>query len=163
MRPLAIDLFCATYKTHPAEYRAWSCMRTRCTNPKFIDWDLYGGRGIRVCDQWDSFANFFEDMGSKPSPRHSLDRRDSDGNYEPDNCRWATAKEQANNWKNRNKKFSLNGETLTESEWARRIGISRESLRDRINNGWSVEKALTTPPVRHRRRFPDGTFKATCN
>jgi len=161
--PLAIDLYCATYKTNPVEYRAWSGMRTRCTNRKFVDWAIYGGRGIKVCERWNSFAKFFADMGPKPSPRHSLDRKDSDGHYEPLNCRWATPKEQANNWKHRNRKLTFNGETLLLSEWSSRIGISRESLRDRIDSGWPIEKALTTPAVRQRRRLSDGTFQAACD
>lgn len=159
-RPLAIDLFCVSYKTHPAEYRAWSCMRTRCNNPKFVDWNLYGGRGIKCCDRWDSFVQFFADMGPKPSPGHSLDRKDSDGNYEPSNCRWATAKEQANNWKRRNRRIEFMGQTLSLPDWANRMGISRESLRDRLKSGWPVEKALTTPAVRQRGRLSDGKFQA---
>lgn len=80
------------------EYRSWVEMRRRCTNPNFIGWKYYGGRGISICDRWSSFAAFFEDMGPKPTARHSIDRfPDTDGNYEPGNCRWATAKEQANN------------------------------------------------------------------
>lgn len=154
-QPLAIG---ANYKTHPAEYRAWSGMRTRCRNPKFVDWMIYGGRGIKVCDRWNSFAMFFADIGAKPSPRHSVDRIDSDGNYEPGNCRWATAKEQANNWRTRNRKLTFNGETLPLPEWAARLGVTRESLRDRIDSGWSLQKALTTPAVRQRRRLCDGTF-----
>lgn len=160
MKPLAIDLFCATYKSHPAEYRAWSCMRTRCRNPRFVDWHLYGGRGVVVCDRWDSFSAFFADMGPKPSPKHSLDRYPNpNGNYEPANCRWATPKEQANNWASRNRRVTFRGETLGLAQWAARLGLRRESLRDRLATGWSVEKALTTPPIRERRRLSDGTFQ----
>lgn len=148
-RPLMFD---ATYKTRPLEYRAWSDMLTRVRNPRFKDWKLYGGRGITVCNRWLAFSNFFADMGEKPTPKHSLDRKDSDGNYEPGNCRWATAKEQARNWKHRNRRIEFRGENLLLLEWAERIGISRESLRDRINSGWSIEKALLTPPP--SRRFP---------
>ncbi len=159
MNPIAIDLFCATYKTHPAEYRAWSCMRTRCRNPKSADWKLYGGRGIICCARWDSFANFFADMGPKPSSSHSLDRKNSNGNYEPDNCRWATPKEQANNWANRNRRVSFNGETLSLPDWAGRLGLTRESLRDRLDSGWTVEKALSTPAIRKRSRDSEGRFQ----
>jgi hypothetical protein len=161
VRALAIDLFCETYKTRPAEYRAWSGMRTRCGNPNSQDWRLYGGRGIRVCEAWNSFSVFFRDMGAKPSAAHSLDRIDSDGDYEPLNCRWATAKEQANNWKTRNRKISFKGETLPLPEWAARLGITRESLRDRLDCGWPIEKALTVPAVRKRERRSDGTFAAS--
>ena len=139
-------------------------MKVRCINPKSQDWDLYGGRGITVCDRWkDSFAQFYADMGPKPSAAHSIDRIDSDGHYEPGNCRWATATEQANNWKTRNRRISYNGETLTLPQWAQRLGLSRESLRDRLDSGWSIEKAVTTPAVRQRRRLSDGTFQAVGN
>ena len=102
----------AATKTHglsgvniTAEYRAWKQMKGRCygkNNPKYKD---YGKRGIVVCERWiNSFNNFLSDMGEKPSDGHSLDRIDVDGNYEPSNCRWATAKEQANNTR-RNKTY----------------------------------------------------------
>ncbi len=151
--PMALNL----HKKHPVEYRTWGRMRSRCNNPRTLDWPLYGGRGIAVCARWDSFANFLDDMGERPAG-HSIDRIDGDGNYEPDNCRWATAKEQARNWKTRNRRLTFGGETLLLVEWAERIGLTRESLRDRIGSGWPLAKALTTPPMRKRERAPDGTF-----
>lgn len=79
-------------------YRNWKSMFTRCTNPNAPHFDRYGGRGVSVCERWRSFANFLEDMGERPSPRHTLDRYpDNDGNYEPGNCRWATMQQQARN------------------------------------------------------------------
>lgn len=80
------------------EYRAWDSMKQRCYNPKRRDYKNWGGRGIRVCAQWVvSFEHFLADMGSRPTPKHSLDRRDNDGHYTPDNCRWATLQEQMSN------------------------------------------------------------------
>lgn len=79
------------------EYQAWAAMRCRCSNSRDPHWPRYGGRGIRVCERWDSFESFLADLGPRPSPSHSLDRIDSDGNYEPTNCRWATKAEQSRN------------------------------------------------------------------
>jgi hypothetical protein len=85
------------------EYAVWKTMRQRCLNQACEDYHLYGGRGITVCERWSDFAAFFADMGPRPTPKHSIDREDNDGNYEPGNCRWATAKEQANNKRNSRK------------------------------------------------------------
>lgn len=90
------------------EYRSWDHMRTRCSNPKSNVYHLYGARGIKVCERWqDSFEAFFADMGPKPTPNHSIDRINNDGNYEPGNCRWATAIEQANNKRPRKPQVAL--------------------------------------------------------
>ena len=80
------------------EYRCWTGLKDRCLNPNYPDWGDYGGRGIGVCERWqESFENFLEEMGRKPGPEYSIDRIDVDGNYDPDNCRWATPSQQANN------------------------------------------------------------------
>ena len=80
-----------------AEYRAWASMRQRCNNKGNPNYKWYGGRGIKVCKEWSSFSGFFKYMGRKPHPNMSIDRIDVDGNYEPGNCRWATAKQQTDN------------------------------------------------------------------
>jgi hypothetical protein len=148
-------------KTGTPEHRAWCGMMARCYSSKPGDRNhhLYRGAAISVAEHWHDFENFLADMGPKPSAKHSLDRYpDAAGNYEPGNCRWATAREQANNWVRRNKRFTLGDTTLSESEWARRIGMSREALRDRINAGWPLQRALTEPPRRKRDRDERGRY-----
>ncbi len=95
-------LFSTLTKTHglrrTREYKSWAALKQRCLNPDDAAFRHYGERGIKVCERWrDSFENFYADMGPRPSPKHSIDRINNDGNYEPGNCRWATASEQVKN------------------------------------------------------------------
>lgn len=132
---------------HRAEYSTWKEMKRRCYNPSASYYHCYGGRGITVCQRWlESFASFLADMGEKPSPKHSIDRIDNDGNYEPANCRWATPIEQAQNTTHA-KRITFNNETMSLSAWARKIGIDDAALSSRLRRGWTLEMALTTKPL----------------
>jgi hypothetical protein len=129
-------------KRRTREYTTWCLMKARCNNPKNPAYPSYGGRGIKVCDRWQSsFENFLADMGEKPSSNYSIDRIDNDGNYEPDNCRWATSSQQFANTR-RSRHIEYKGESLTLNEWARKQGINPNTLRARIEAGWNLKKAL---------------------
>jgi hypothetical protein len=126
-------------------YSIWSSMRNRCANPKNRSWNRYGGRGIKVCQRWQTFANFLEDMGEPPSPKHQLERIDNAGNYEPGNCRWATPKEQANNRRSSNL-LTYQGKTQTLAAWCEELGLKHSTVVMRLTRyHWSVTKALSTP------------------
>ncbi len=124
-------------------YRCWISMKSRCSNKKHKMFYLYGGRGISVCDRWlDSFENFLADVGECPPDKKSLDRfPNKNGNYEPGNCRWATAKEQSRNMR-RNKIITFNGVSKCVAEWAEELGIHQGALRYRLDN-LPLEEALT--------------------
>jgi hypothetical protein len=130
---------------HPL-YKAWLKMRERCTNPKQHAFHRYGGRGIKVCDRWMyDFATFAADMGPKPTPQHSLDRIDGDGDYEPGNCRWATATEQCRNQIS-NRLVTFIGREMTLAEAVELSGLNYHAVKARISRlGWTAERALTTP------------------
>ncbi len=133
-------------KTHgmygTSEYHSWQAMKQRCYNENKESYSYYGGRGIKVCDRWlNSFENFFEDMGFKTSPEHTLGRFDNNGNYEPDNCFWDTQEEQANN-KSNTRKYYYNGEELSITQWARKLNISENVLKYRLNKNIPFEEAI---------------------
>ncbi len=139
----------ATHRMRGApEYGVWSGMKSRCSNPKDGNYTDYGGRGISVCDRWSLFENFFDDMGPRPSPRHSIDRRDNDGNYEPGNCRWATRKQQSRN-RRCTRFLSHHGETLPVTEWAERFGLTGSLICRRLKMGWTTEDSLHKPRRRN--------------
>lgn len=162
----------ARFKTHglsseyPESMQAFGNMLNRCNNPKSKHYRYYGGRGIRVCDRWngrDKFPQFVEDMGERPKGL-TLDRIDCDGDYSPENCRWATPKTQR---LNRSSEASgvgaidwitFRGETLCRRDMAAKHGINEGTLKSRIHEmGWSLERALTTPsthPNRGRGKLP---------
>ena len=150
----------ANMRTHgmssSPEYKSWCGIKERCLNANNPKWKDYGGRGIKVCQSWHRFENFIEDMGKKPSKKHSVDRIDNDGNYEPDNCRWATQLQQA-----RNKRDVKTYRGLNMSQWAKRLGLNPATIRSRIKvSGWSWKKATTTPKFkRGYRRKPQAEIK----
>jgi hypothetical protein len=128
-----------------AEYVVWCRMKSRCLAPTDGAYPRYGGRGITVCDRWrNSFENFLADVGPRPSPRHTLERIDNDGPYSPENCCWATPKEQGRN-KRTNHLLTFQGETRCLTDWAESTGLRVSTLYRRLKNGWSVERTLTTP------------------
>jgi hypothetical protein len=134
--------------TKSLEYRSWLAMRKRCSDPKHPLYHRYGGRGILIDFRWlgkNGFKHFLDDMGPSPSARHTLDRIDNDGHYEPSNCRWVTRKEQCRNT-SRNHRYAFRGLDLTIPEWAERIGMKVSTLNSRLTlYSWSIKKALTAP------------------
>lgn len=128
------------------EYSTWVRMRQRCLNNRNKDYMYYGGRGIKICSRWATFRNFYLDMGQKPFSNASLDRINSDGDYAPDNCRWADSTTQNNNSSNC-RYIEFKGETLTLTQWARKLSVDVSTLYERLKK-WPLEKALTTPKTR---------------
>lgn len=133
--------------SHTPTWSSWINMKRRCLYQSYSGYPNYGGRGIKICDRWLSFKNFYADMGERPEGT-SLDRIDVNGDYCPENCRWATSVQQARNT-TRVKVITYAGKTLCLSAWAEELGISRKTLLHRLNYGWSVEKAFKEP-VRRR-------------
>lgn len=135
------------------EYDAWLSMIDRCVNTENKRFEDYGGRGISVCNEWlNDFERFLSDIGKRPSKLYSLDRIDNNLNYCKDNCKWSTAKEQANNRRN-NITMTYNNETLNIEQWSEKLNISTTCIRKRIRSGWSIEKILTTTLATNKQRF----------
>lgn len=128
------------------EYNTWTGIRKRCHNPKDHLYPYYGGRGIFMCEAWRaSYEKFVQDVGRKPGPEFSLDRKDNERGYEPGNVRWATDAEQRRN-KRSNVYATLNGETRILKDWAELYGVPYKRVHQRVRvHGWSLERALTAP------------------
>ena len=188
------------------EYATWHRMRRRCHDPDHPDYPTYGAKGIVVCPEWQqSFLEFYRAMGNRPSPLHSIDRKDNTKGYEPGNCRWATKEEQARNRPsfvlkvngktaaeaaaetglkaptlyNRLRRglpdrealsttkfrtggkpprlLTMDGQTLPLRTWARKMGIKAVTLRQRLDNGWPVRRALTVPAIARYQRKKERT------
>jgi len=146
---LAFELSAQRGTTHGMSgsyaYACWQAMKARCYYKIHPHYANYGGRGIVVCQRWlDSFENFIQDMGMPPSEDHSIDRYPNhDGNYEADNCRWATPIEQQRNMRT-NRLLTFAGKTQCVSAWAEESGIGKTTIKERLNRGWSAEDALRT-------------------
>lgn len=140
------------WKEFPVEFRCWSLMKQRCYNEKNPGYADYGGRGIKVCEQWlvkgSGFGTFLEDMGTRPTPQHSIERREVNGDYEPANCYWAIQKVQANNTR-RNIYLEYNGKRQTIQQWSEELGVPYDRLRGRYRYGWEAEKILTGKKDQH--------------
>lgn len=133
----------ATRKNRHPTYSIWLTMIARCHCPTSMGYPSYGARGIRVCERWRTFEHFLADMGARP-PGTSIDRINNDGDYEPDNCRWATKKEQDNN--RRTTQFlEVWGIRRPIMDWARRVGVSVKTIRQRLKMGWPPEFAIYMP------------------
>jgi hypothetical protein len=130
------------------EYRAYQGMKKRCYNPKARGFPEYGGRGIAVCDWWlDSFDHFLADVGHRPSPDHSIERIDNNGDYEPGNVRWATKPEQMRNRRSA-RMVEYDGAQMSLAEAAERAGVPYKVAQERITRlGWSIERALSTKTI----------------
>lgn len=127
-------------------YYIWETMRLRCNSPKSKRYYLYGARGIKVCDEWqNNFLAFREwAISNGYAQGLSLDRIDTNGNYEPNNCRWITIKEQLNN-RRITKKATLNGVTKPVTVWCEEMGLNKKTINERIRTGMTAEEALLTP------------------
>ena len=131
---------------YTSEHRSWTGMKTRCLNKNNPKYPYYGGRGIKICPAWMSFDKFFRDMGPKPAKYLTIERKDVNGDYCPENCCWATNKVQQNN-KRSNRAITHNGTTLNLSEWASRTEIHHNTIDNRLKRGWSIQEALMKPPL----------------
>lgn len=122
------------------EYTVWQGVKRRCYNRRDKRYDDYGGRGIRMCDRWrNSFAAFLEDMGVRPSPAHQLERKDNDGHYEKDNCRWATRKEQARNKRNNRIITAVDGTSRCLAEWAELLRLDGRVIQSLLRRGAKID------------------------
>lgn len=131
-------------------YNVWSNMHRRCNDPKNNRYENYGGKGVKVCKQWDEFSNFkkwADKTGYDPDAKYgecTIERKNVNGDYKPSNCCWKNIKEQCNN-RTSNVMLTYNGETKHLSEWEKELGFKKDRVGQRLRRGWSVEKALSTP------------------
>lgn len=148
------DMPAEKFRTHGLrqsdEYRIWSHMKSRCSNPNTPYFDRYGGRGITVCERWQDFENFYRDMGPRPGPEYSIERLDNDQGYDPFNCVWSLPADQARN-RSTVRLFTHSGITDTMTGWAQRTGIPYLKLRRRLADGWTFERAIGAEELKDRK------------
>ncbi len=129
---------------YKSEYQSWMNMRVRCLDPKHKKYPIYGGRGITIDPRWGEFKNFMFDMGRKPHPKHTIERDNVNGNYEPENCRWISRKDQGRN--KRNSVFvTYNGKRLLLIDLVEELGLSRNIVYQRLKLGWTLAQAIALP------------------
>jgi len=132
-------------KYYTSEYAVWSSIKQRCCNSNAARYYDYGGRGVTICDEWRySFQSFYDHIGPRPGLDYTIDRIDNNGNYEPGNVRWTTRTAQNRNRRD-NIVLTFKGKKQCVTAWAEETGISRETIRDRLGRGWSVNRTLSTP------------------
>jgi hypothetical protein len=131
------------------EYNTWVHIKRRCENPNTPFYHRYGGRGIKLCERWQVFENFFADMGLRPAHCSSIDRINNDGDYEPGNCRWATTKEQSRNT-SANVRITVDGKQVGVTDLAERLGVDAKMVQQRVRHGlaekWDLDRLFTPPP-----------------
>lgn len=137
--------------TRSSTYRIWTGMMTRCRNPNAVNWPLYGGRGITICERWNRFENFLADMGNRPIG-HSIDRINCNGPYSPENCRWIPKREQAKNRRS-NRIFTIKGITGCLSDLANKFGIQKGTVGRRLRYGHSPDEAFLLPVLNNRKIY----------
>lgn len=136
-------------RDHRLTHRSWESMLNRCRKTSGRHWKYYGSCGVTVCDRWSDFANFLADMGDRPSRRHTIDRIDPNGNYEPGNCRWATVSEQ--NCNRRNTLYiEVDGARVKLVDYCQKVGVSAQAVRTRLRLGWTLERACSEPVRKYR-------------
>jgi hypothetical protein len=139
--------------TGTTEYKTWLHMKDRCYNSSEKSYPHYGGRGITVCDEWrNSFEKFYEYMGNKPSPEHSIHRPENDGNYEPGNAVWATQEEQVRNRRN-TKYMTYKGVEKPVAEWCNILGVNYDRVKHRLLEGWDGDRAVDEEKNNETRYF----------
>lgn len=138
------------------EYVCWRAMTNRCTNPTDTAYSYYGGRGIKVCQEWlgrGGFLKWYEHIGAMPSPGMTQDRMDVNGNYEPGNVKWSTRLEQSRNTRERKcRQITAFGKTQSLSKWSKEVGLNITCISERIRRGWSPEKALSVMDTTNRKK-----------